>query len=69
MITKEVFYILKKIIYNLLLLVGEINKEGIVMAKKNRDAGKIFVKVMASILALLMVLGIAGTLLFYLIAR
>lgn len=39
------------------------------MAKKNKDAGKIFVKVMASILALLMVLGIAGTLLFYLIAR
>lgn len=39
------------------------------MSKKNRDAGKIFVKVMASILALLMVLGIAGTLLFYLIAR
>lgn len=38
------------------------------MAKKNRDAGKIFVKVMAAILALLMVLGIAGTLLFYLIA-
>ncbi len=37
------------------------------MAKKNRDAGKIFVKVMAVILALLMVLGIAGTLLFYLI--
>ena len=38
------------------------------MAKKNRDAGKIFVKVMASILALLMLLGICGTLLFYLIA-
>lgn len=38
------------------------------MAKKNRDAGKIFTKVMAAILALLMVLGIAGTLIFYLIA-
>lgn len=38
------------------------------MAKKNRDAGKIFTKVMAAILALLMVLGIAGTLIFYLMA-
>lgn len=38
------------------------------MAKKNRDTGKIFVRVMSAILALLMVLGIAGTLLFYLIA-
>lgn len=39
------------------------------MAKKKIDAGKIFVKVMSAILALLMVLGIAGTLLFYLIAK
>lgn len=39
------------------------------MAKKKKmDAGKVFVKVMSAILALLMVLGIAGTLLFYLIA-
>ena len=38
------------------------------MEKKKRDAGKIFVRVMASILALLMLLGICGTLLFYLIA-
>lgn len=38
------------------------------MAKKQRDAGKIFVKIMAGFLALLMVLGIGGTLLFYLIA-
>ena len=39
------------------------------MAKKKKmDAGKIFVKVMAAILALLMLLGIAGTLIFYLIA-
>lgn len=38
------------------------------MAKKNRDAGKIFTKVMAAILALLMVLGIAGTLIYYLMA-
>lgn len=38
------------------------------MAKKQRDAGKIFVKVMATMLALLMVLGIGGTLLFYLIS-
>jgi len=39
------------------------------MAKKKKmDAGKIFVKVMSAILALLMLLGIAGTLIFYLIA-
>ena len=38
------------------------------MTKKQRDAGKIFTRVMAGILALLMVLGIAGTLIFYLIA-
>lgn len=38
------------------------------MAKRKLDTGKIFVKVMASLLAALMVLGIAGTLLFYLIA-
>ena len=38
------------------------------MAKKQRDAGKIFTKVMAAMLALLMLLGIAGTLIFYLIA-
>lgn len=39
------------------------------MAKKKKlDTGKIFVKVMSAILALLMVLGIAGTLIYYLIA-
>lgn len=39
------------------------------MAKKQkRDAGKIFTKVMAAILALLMVLGMAGTLIYYLMA-
>lgn len=38
------------------------------MTKKQRDAGKIFTKVMAAVLALLMVLGIAATLIFYLIA-
>lgn len=37
------------------------------MSKKQRDAGKIFTKVMASVLALLMILGIAGTLIFYLV--
>ena len=36
--------------------------------KKRRDAGKIFVRVMSAILALLMLLGIAGTLLFYIFA-
>ena len=38
------------------------------MAKKKIDTGKIFVRVMAGILALLMLLGICGTLLFYLVA-
>lgn len=39
------------------------------MAKKKKmDAGKIFVKVMSAILALLMVLGVAVTLIYSLIA-
>lgn len=38
------------------------------MSKRKMDAGKIFVKIMASILAALMVLGIAGTLVYYLVA-
>ena len=38
------------------------------MAKKHKDAGKIFVKVMAAILAVLMILGIAATLIYCLIA-
>ena len=37
------------------------------MSKKQRDAGKIFTKVMAGILAGLMVLSIAATLIFGLI--
>lgn len=36
------------------------------MAKKH-DAGKIFVKIMAGILALLMVLAVSGTLIYYLL--
>lgn len=36
------------------------------MAGKKHDAGKIFVKVMAAILAALMLLAVCGTLLFYL---
>lgn len=38
------------------------------MAKKKIEKGKIFVKIMAIILALLMVLSIAGTLIYYIIA-
>lgn len=38
------------------------------MAKRKMDAGKIFVKIMASLLAVLMVLGIAATLIYYIIA-
>lgn len=36
------------------------------MAKKKHEAGKIFVKVMAVLLALLMVLAVSATLIFYL---
>ncbi len=35
------------------------------MAGKKHDAGKIFVKIMAALLALLMLLAVCGTLLFY----
>lgn len=37
------------------------------MAKKRYDAGKIFTKVLAVILAAMMVFAVAGTLIFYLI--
>ena len=37
------------------------------MANKHQDKGRIFVKVMASILAVLMVFSILGTLIFYLV--
>lgn len=38
------------------------------MAKKKYDIGKIATKVMAVVLALLMVVGFAGTLIYYLVA-
>lgn len=38
------------------------------MAKKKYEAGKIFVKVMAGLLAVLMVLAVAATLLYYVFA-
>ena len=38
------------------------------MAKRKMDAGKIFIKIMASLLAVLMVLGIAATFIYYIIA-
>lgn len=40
-------------------------KEELNMSKKQRDAGKIFVRIMAGILAGLMILGVAGTLIYY----
>ena len=46
----------------------ETNRGGIKMAKRKMDAGKIFVKIMASLLAVLMVLGIAATFIYYIIA-
>ena len=39
------------------------------MAKNQKDPKKIFTKVMAIVLALLMVLSIAGTLIYYLIGK
>lgn len=39
------------------------------MAKKQIDKMKIFTKIMAGILALLMVVSVAGTLIYYLVAR
>lgn len=38
------------------------------MAKKQRDIGRIATKIIASILAILMVAGFAGTLIYYLVA-
>lgn len=38
------------------------------MAKKQRDIGRIAIKVIAVILAVLMVAAVAGTLLYYLVA-
>lgn len=38
------------------------------MAKKQRDIGKVVTKIMAIFLAALMVLGIGGTLIYYLVA-
>ena len=39
------------------------------MAKKQKDPMKIFTKVMAAILAALMVLSVAGSLIYYLVTR
>lgn len=38
------------------------------MAKKHHDIGKIATRIIAAILAVLMVLAVAGTLIYYLIA-
>lgn len=46
----------------------EINKGGKEMAKNNKiDKSKLFVRIMAIILASLMVLSVAATLIFYLV--
>ena len=39
-----------------------------VMAKKRHDIGKIATKIMAGVLAALMVVGFAGTLIYYLVS-
>lgn len=38
------------------------------MSKKQHDIGKIATKIVAAILAILMVVGFAGTLIYYLVA-
>lgn len=38
------------------------------MSKKQRDIGRIATKIMAAVLAILMVVGFAGTLIYYLLA-
>ena len=38
------------------------------MAKKQRDIGRIATKIVAAILAVLMVVAVAGTLIYYLVA-
>lgn len=38
------------------------------MAKKHHDIGKIATKIMAAVLAAMMILAVAGTLIYYLIA-
>ena len=43
-------------------------KGGIIMAKRDRDIRKILTKVMASFLAILMVGGVAATLIYYITA-
>lgn len=38
------------------------------MAKNKNDRGKLFTKIMALVLAIIMVLAVAGTLIYYLVA-
>ena len=38
------------------------------MAKNNKDKGKIFTRIIAFILAIMMVLAVAGTLVYYLVS-
>lgn len=56
----------KKICY-IIIIVSNERKEK-TMAKKKHDIGKIVTKVIATILAVLMVLAVAGTLIYYLVA-
>ena len=44
-------------------------KGGVKMEKKHHDAGRIFTKVIATILAILMIFAVAATLIYYVIAR
>lgn len=59
----------KKVCYS----INEVKKttnesEEKIMAKKRHDIGKIATKIMAGVLAALMVVGFAGTLIYYLVS-
>ena len=60
--------VLKKTNNYVITIISHGTKEEWKMAKRKMEAGKIFVKIMASLLAVLMVLGIAATLIYYVVA-
>ena len=46
-----------------------MKKEGLEKKKNNRDAGKVFTRIMALILVILMLAGTVGSLVYYLFAN
>ncbi len=49
--------------------MAKTNNKKEVNKNQKLDAGKVFTKVMAAVLALLMVVSVAGTLIFYLVQQ